>query len=104
MISINAIKHIKSQTDNSEGFKYDMRMYVLISSVEPLRVWICREGLVRVCTKRFCKPSEDNVNAESMHLTNYSVKTNFTTNDKSTPWILPVRRLKGEVRPKGDLP
>ena len=55
-----------------DGYKYDLRLYVLLSSVRPLRIFIFREGLVRVCTQKY-KPLEKNMGDVRMHLTNYSI-------------------------------
>ena len=55
-----------------DGRKYDLRLYVLQSSIKPLRLYLFREGLVRVCTSKYaCKPS--NYNELTMHLTNYAI-------------------------------
>jgi GNAT superfamily N-acetyltransferase len=40
--------------------------------VRPLRIFIFREGLVRVCTQKY-KPLEKNMGDVRMHLTNYSI-------------------------------
>jgi len=55
-----------------DGFKYDLRLYVLLSSVRPLRCFLFREGLVRVCTQKYA-PLEKNMGDVRMHLTNYSI-------------------------------
>ncbi|KAA6388124.1 MAG: putative tubulin-tyrosine ligase family protein, partial [Streblomastix strix] len=57
-----------------DGLKFDFRIYVLLSSVAPLEIWLGREGLTRFCTKRYeGSVTRDNMNNSFMHLTNYAV-------------------------------
>ena len=56
-----------------DGKKFDLRIYVLIVSCDPLRVYIYKEGLVRLCVEEYKCPSKNNVDNQFMHLTNYSV-------------------------------
>jgi len=55
------------------GQKFDLRLYVLIQSCDPLSVYLFKDGLVRICTEKYQKPSLDNLKNLNMHLTNYTV-------------------------------
>ncbi|DBA76353.1 TPA: hypothetical protein ACH3X1_010064 [Trebouxia sp. C0004] len=55
------------------GFKFDLRVYVLVLACDPLRVFIYKEGLVRFCTEKYRAPQASNLKAAYMHLTNYAV-------------------------------
>eukprot|EP01062_Namystynia_karyoxenos_P001203 TRINITY_DN10406_c0_g1_i1.p1 TRINITY_DN10406_c0_g1~~TRINITY_DN10406_c0_g1_i1.p1 ORF type:complete len:958 (+),score=282.34 TRINITY_DN10406_c0_g1_i1:85-2874(+) len=57
-----------------DGFKWDMRVYVLVLSCDPLRVFMYKDGLVRMCTEQYTEPSEENADQELVHLTNYAVQ------------------------------
>lgn len=56
-----------------DGFKFDMRIYVLVTSCDPLRAFIYNNGLVRLGTEKYQEPHESNIDHLFMHLTNYSV-------------------------------
>jgi len=57
-----------------DGFKYDMRVYVAVTSIDPLRVYVYREGLVRFATEKYSQ-DPDSLKRRCMHLTNYSVNS-----------------------------
>lgn len=52
------------------GYKFDLRIYVLVTSYHPLRIYMYRDGLVRFSTKRYNVDDLDNLFA---HLTNASI-------------------------------
>ena len=53
--------------------KYDLRIYVLIASFTPLRVYLYNNGLVRFATEDYKRGNYDNI---FIHLTNYSINKN----------------------------
>ena len=53
--------------------KYDLRIYVLIVSFCPLRIYLYNNGLVRFATENYKRGDFDNI---YIHLTNYSINKN----------------------------
>ena len=62
------------------GKKFDLRIYVLVTSFSPLRAYTFEEGLARFGTKDY---SLENLNSRYAHLTNYSI------NKKSKDFVPP---------------
>lgn len=54
------------------GFKYDLRVYVLVSSYDPLRIYVYNDGLVRFATEKYTLNPND-LKKRYIHLTNFSV-------------------------------
>lgn len=52
--------------------KYDLRLYVLVSSYDPLRVYLYSDGLTRFATEKY-STSITELGKRFVHLTNYSV-------------------------------
>ncbi|GIL81822.1 hypothetical protein Vretimale_1419 [Volvox reticuliferus] len=55
------------------GYKFDLRIYALVLSCDPLRVFLFHEGLARICTEKYSPPKASNLDVSFMHLTNYAV-------------------------------
>jgi len=41
-----------------DDLKFDLRIYVLLAGVRPLRIFIYKEGLVRLATEKYIAPSD----------------------------------------------
>lgn len=56
-----------------EGLKFDFRVYGVIRSLNPLSIYVAREGMARFCTEKYEKPTIGNFENLYAHLTNYSL-------------------------------
>lgn len=57
------------------GLKFDLRFYVVVASVDPLRIYVFDNGLVRLATSKY-EENLSNIGNRAAHLTNYSVNRN----------------------------
>jgi tubulin polyglutamylase TTLL4 len=55
------------------GYKYDLRIYILVNSYDPLKIYMFENGLVRFATEKY---SNKTITKRYIHLTNYSVNKN----------------------------
>ncbi|TDG50701.1 hypothetical protein AWZ03_003005 [Drosophila navojoa] len=67
-----------------DGFKFDLRVYTLVTSVDPLRIFVYNEGLARFATHKYKPPALGNSNNMFMHLTNYCVNRRSCNYDAGT--------------------
>jgi tubulin polyglutamylase TTLL4 len=80
--------------------KYDLRLYIVITGFQPLKIYLYEEGLVRFASEEY-NMDDSNKHNRYMHLTNYSVNkcstlfdSNISTNDECTgsKWSLNALR------------
>ncbi|XP_013923912.1 PREDICTED: tubulin polyglutamylase TTLL11, partial [Thamnophis sirtalis] len=67
-----------------DKLKFDIRLYVLLKSLDPLEVHVAKDGLCRFCTEPYQEPALNNLHQVYMHLTNYSLNIhsgNFVHSD-----------------------
>ncbi|XP_036915095.1 tubulin polyglutamylase TTLL11 [Sturnira hondurensis] len=70
-----------------DKLKFDIRLYVLLKSLDPLEIYIAKDGLSRFCTEPYQEPTPKNLHHIFMHLTNYSLNIhsgNFVHSDSTS--------------------
>ena len=65
------------------GYKYDLRLYVLVTSFDPLKIYLFKDGLVRLATVPY-STAKSTLKQRFVHLTNYSVNKKADTYVKNT--------------------
>lgn len=73
------------------GAKFDLRIYVYVSSLDPLKIYIYNDGLARFASVPYC--AEHSFNNQYMHLTNFSInkfaeKNGITDGTPDLKWKL----------------
>ncbi|KAJ6649581.1 Tubulin monoglutamylase TTLL4, partial [Pseudolycoriella hygida] len=69
-----------------DGSKFDLRLYVLVTSINPLRVYMHTDGLARFASVKYSTKA-DTLNDRYMHLTNYSINklsNNYAKNEDAS--------------------
>jgi hypothetical protein len=61
------------------GFKFDLRIYVLVTRVEPLSIFIYKEGIARFATEKY----DTNIINQGDERSNFIHLTNFSINKKN---------------------
>jgi len=56
-----------------DGLKFDLRIYVLVYGCDPYRIYMHKEGLVRLATEPYVIPKGSNLSNQYVHLTNYAI-------------------------------
>ena len=76
-----------------DGLKFDFRVYGVIKSINPLSLYVAREGMARFCTEKYSKPTAANMDNLYAHLTNYSLNKGNNTYVHSTSLQEQVRGI-----------
>lgn len=65
------------------GYKYDMRIYIMVTCFEPLKAYIFQEGLVRLATQPY-STAKGSLKKRFIHLTNFSINKKAENYKKNT--------------------
>jgi hypothetical protein len=66
-----------------DKLKFDIRLYVLITSCDPLKIYLYHEGIVRFATEEYVPMNKDNLDNMYIHLTNYAINKDNSGKFKS---------------------
>jgi tubulin polyglutamylase TTLL9 len=85
------------------GKKFDLRLYVLVTSFSPLRVWIYRDGFARFSFNRYSssKATHDDL---ATHLTNVAIQKLSPAYDRNVGCKWRLRHLKLFLASKHGMP
>ena len=85
------------------GYKFDFRVYLMISSLSPFTIYIFKDGLARFCTSKYSPPSQKNLDNKFCHITNTAVniENKKATNDYTRLLSDVLKEVEPEP-PKGE--
>ena len=76
------------------GKKFDMRLYLLVTSFSPLVCWLHRGGFCRFSDTTFTKDISKDIDNLYMHLTNHSIQKQSDEYEKGNDLKWSIRSLK----------
>lgn len=56
-----------------DGLKFDLRLYVLLYGIHPLRIYLFDDGMARFATNPYQSAKDGDITDLYQHLTNYSI-------------------------------
>ena len=56
-----------------DGYKFDFRIYILVLSCDPLKIFMFKDGMARFATEKWDIKTQTNYDNLQMHLTNYAI-------------------------------
>lgn len=69
------------------GLKFDLRIYVLVTNIAPLTVFVYEEGIVRFSSRKYSLKTK-HMKDSFVHLTNTSINKNNQENFDEIKWTL----------------
>jgi len=76
------------------GKKFDLRIYILVTSYSPLNVLIYREGFARFSATRYQQPTHENIGNSYIHLTNVAIQKKGEDYDAASGGKMDLRAFK----------
>lgn len=75
-----------------EGYKFDLRVYILVTSCDPLKIFLYHDGLVRMGTEKYHPPSDSNlVSINSYECICYKLRCEYGVNQMSGIWYVEAK-------------
>ena len=89
---------------SDKGYKFDLRLYVVVTACDPVRVVLYHDGLARFCTEPYsahtvagCARDRSSATWQYRHLTNSSLNTHNAAYHESTDADNPLEGSKRRV-------
>merc|ERR1711865_403061 len=76
------------------GRKFDMRLYVLVTSYSPLKAWVHRGGFCRFTAAQYDEANVSDLNNLFAHLTNNAIQKTADAYNKNCDLKWSMRNLK----------
>ena len=73
--------------------KFDLRLYVLVTSFHPLKVWLFKQGFCRFCNEKYSVDVND-IDNIFIHLTNVAIQKKYASYNSSNGGKWSIKNLR----------